>query len=58
MCVKTISSTEAQKHFGDLLMQVNREPVAIKKHDKEIARLISMVDFKAMSQEHTTKKKH
>ena len=43
--MKTISSTQAQKSFGDLLMQVNREPVAIKKHDKEVAILISSYDF-------------
>lgn len=43
--MKIISSTQAQKSFGDLLMQVNREPIAIKKHDKEVAILISSYDF-------------
>ena len=43
--VKTISSTQAQKSFGDLLMHVSREPIAIKKHDKEVAILISSYDF-------------
>ena len=43
--MKTISSTQAQKSFGDLLMQVNREPISIKKHDKEVAILISSYDF-------------
>ena len=43
--MKTISSTQAQKSFGDLLMQVNREPISIKKHNKEVAILISSYDF-------------
>lgn len=45
MSVKTISSTHAQKSFDDLLMEVNREPVAIQKHGKEVAVLISSYDF-------------
>jgi len=54
--MKAISSTQAQKHFGDLLMQVNREPIAIKKHDKEIAVLISIYDFEKILEKHSKQK--
>ena len=43
--MKTISATQAQKNFGDLLMEVSREPISIKKHNKEVAILISSYDF-------------
>ena len=54
--MKTISSTQAQKSFGDLLMHISREPVTIKKHDKEVAVLISSYDFHKLIESINTKK--
>ncbi len=48
MIVREITSSEAQKNFGELLMKVNREPFSIKKHNKEVAVIMSSYDFKIL----------
>ena len=43
--MKTITATEAQNNFGDLLMNVQSEPIAITRNGKERGVLLSLRDY-------------
>ncbi len=43
--MKTITATEAQNNFGDLLMNVQNEPVAITRNGKEKGVLLSSREY-------------
>ncbi len=49
--MKTISSTEAQNNFGDLLMSVQSEPVSITRNGKERGVLISAIAYQEIKQQ-------
>ncbi len=46
--MQTISATEAKQKFGALLDLSLREPVAIQRHDRNIAVLISPMDYEEL----------
>ena len=46
--MQTISATEAKQKFGALLDLSQREPVAIQRHDRNIAVLISPMDYEEL----------
>jgi prevent-host-death family protein len=46
--MQTIFATEAKQKFGALLDLSQREPVAIQRHDRNIAVLISPMDYEEL----------
>lgn len=46
--MKTISATEAQNNFGDLLMSAQSEPISITRNGKEKGVLLSATAFHKM----------
>ncbi|XVN40858.1 MAG: type II toxin-antitoxin system Phd/YefM family antitoxin [Rickettsia endosymbiont of Argas persicus] len=48
--MKSISSKEAQNHFGDLMNQAIKAPVIINKYGKPAAVLISHEEYKKFNQ--------
>lgn len=49
--VKTMSTTEAQKNFGNLVTQAIKEPVSITKHMKEVFVIVPANDFYEMKEQ-------
>jgi len=49
MVVKTLSSTQAQKSFGELVIKAIREPISITKHAKEIFVIVPSVEYHKMN---------
>jgi prevent-host-death family protein len=43
--MKTVTATNAQSHFGELLMQAQGEPVAITRNGKAAGVLLSAKDY-------------
>ena len=48
--MKTMTSVEAQNHFGLLLDTAQREPVSITRRGRPVAYLFSPQDFEALTQ--------
>lgn len=48
--MKFVTSTDAQNNFGDLLMDAQKEPVAITRNGKEKGVLLSSETYKAMKE--------
>ena len=48
--MKTISSTQAQKSFGDLVTSAIREPISITRHTKEIFVIVPSHEYHKMKQ--------
>ncbi len=46
--MKTITATEAQNNFGDLLMNAQSEPVSITRNGKEKGVLLSSKEYQAI----------
>jgi prevent-host-death family protein len=46
--MKTISSTEAQKSFGELVNNAIREPIAVTKHTKEVVIIVPSQEYHEM----------
>jgi len=46
--MKTITATEAQNNFGDLLMEAQSEPVSITRNGKEKGVLLSSKEYQAI----------
>ena len=49
--MKTIAAKEAKNHFGEMLDTVQREPLAIEKHGRAIAVIMSAQDYQQMKLE-------
>ncbi|EPJ43188.1 MAG: antitoxin of toxin-antitoxin system Phd [Osedax symbiont Rs1] len=49
--MKTITATEAQNNFGDLLMNAQSEPVSITRNGKEKGVLLSSVAYEGIKQQ-------
>ncbi len=49
--MKTISATEAQNNFGDLLMNAQSEPISITRNGKEKGVLLSAMTYQKMKQQ-------
>ncbi len=43
--MKTMNATDAKREFGEVLLKVQKEPVAINKNGKPVAVMISTADF-------------
>lgn len=43
--MQTISANKAKTHFGDMLLQAQREPIQINKHGKAVAVIISVDEY-------------
>jgi prevent-host-death family protein len=52
--MKTISSTQAQKSFGELVTNAIREPISITKHTKEIFVIVPSDEYHKMKQAYET----
>ena len=48
--MKTISSTQAQKNFGELVTNAIREPISITKHTKEVFVIVPSHEYHKMKQ--------
>jgi prevent-host-death family protein len=46
--MQTISSTEAQTRFGDMLLKSQKEPVSVTRNGKPVAVLISEGDYREL----------
>ncbi|MDH5585327.1 MAG: type II toxin-antitoxin system Phd/YefM family antitoxin [Nitrospirota bacterium] len=46
--MKTVTATDAQSHFGALLMHAQGEPVAITRHGKAAGVLLSAKDYQEL----------
>ena len=49
--MKTVTATDAQNNFGDLLMNVQSEPVSITRNGKEKGVLLSSKAYEEMKQQ-------
>lgn len=48
--MRTISSTQAQKSFGELVTSAIREPISITKHTKEVFVIVPSHEYHKMKQ--------
>ena len=49
--MKTYSAKHAKEHFGELMDNVQREPVTIEKYGRPVAVVMSQVEFEEMKLE-------
>ena len=49
--MKTMTATEAQNNFGDLLMNVQSEPVSITRNGEEKGVFLSATEYQKMKQQ-------
>ncbi len=49
--MKTVSATDAQNNFGDLLMNVQSEPISITRNGKEKGVLLSAIAYQEMKEQ-------
>ena len=49
--MKTVASTEAKDTFGQLLMEAQREPIAIERNGRAVAVLLSADRYQALDPE-------
>lgn len=49
--MKSLSSTQAQKSFGDLVNQAMREPIAVTKHTREIFVIVPADEYHQMKKQ-------
>ena len=48
--MRTMTSVEAQNHFGELLDAAQREPVTITRRGRPVAFVVSQQEYEALSQ--------
>jgi len=48
--MRTMTSAEAQNHFGELLDAAQREPVTITRRGRPVAFVVSQQEYEALSQ--------
>jgi len=46
--MKTVAATEAQKRLGAILDDAQREPVVIRRQDRDIAVVLSMAEYERL----------
>ena len=49
--MRTVSATEAKQKFAEIIDTAQREPVRIRRHDRDLAVVISAADYDRMIQE-------
>jgi len=47
--MKTVSSVEAQNHFGELLDNAQREPISITRRGRQVAYIVSSEAYRTLS---------
>jgi prevent-host-death family protein len=47
----TMSATQAKQRFSELLDTAQREPVHIQRHERDVAVLVSAIDYEKMIQD-------
>jgi prevent-host-death family protein len=52
--VPTVSATHAKQNFAAILDQAQREPVRIRRHDREVAVLISAEEYERIQRDRWT----
>jgi prevent-host-death family protein len=52
--VPTVSATHAKRNFAAILDQAQREPVRIRRHDREVAVLISAEEYERIQRDRWT----
>jgi prevent-host-death family protein len=50
--MQSVSATEAKQNFAAILDKVQRGPVLIRRHDREVAVLVSPEDYERIRQSH------
>jgi prevent-host-death family protein len=48
--MKSLSANEVKTQFGDVLLQVQREPLQINRNGKPVAVMLSMEDYQMMDE--------
>ena len=46
--MKTVAATEAQKRLGAILDDAQREPVVIRRQDRDVAVVVSMAEYERL----------
>lgn len=46
--MKTVAATEAKNRFGAIIDDAQREPVVIRRQDRDVAVVLSMVDYQRL----------
>ncbi|MCL4814337.1 MAG: type II toxin-antitoxin system prevent-host-death family antitoxin [Vicinamibacteraceae bacterium] len=46
--MKTVAATEAKNRFGALIDDAQREPVVIRRQDRDVAVVLSMADYQRL----------
>lgn len=46
--MRTMSANEAKTHFGELLDNVQREPVRVMRHNRVVGVMVNSADYEAM----------
>ena len=46
--MKTVPATEAKNHFGAIIDDAQREPIVIRRQDRDIAVVLSMADYERL----------
>jgi len=49
--MKTVSATEAKQNFAEIIDTAQREPVRIRRHDRDMAVLISVEEYDRIVQD-------
>jgi len=56
--MQTMTANEAKTHFGELLNQVQREPVQVKRHNRIVGVMVSAQDYEAMRRFYADRLRH
>jgi prevent-host-death family protein len=46
--MKTVASTEAKNRFGAIIDDAQREPIVIRRQDRDVAVVLSMADYERL----------
>ena len=46
--MKSVAATEAKNRLGAILDEAQREPIVIRRHDRDIAVVLSMADYERL----------
>lgn len=46
--MRTLTANDAKRHFGELLLNAQREPVKISKNNKGVAVVVSLHDYEVL----------
>lgn len=52
LCMRSVSATEAKQNFAAVLDSAQRGPVVIRRHDRDVAAIVSMQDLERIRKIH------